>query len=75
MTIIDNFEVPKSPQELLFPAEANPTFFILFLSSTDPVTKQPWCSDVRASLPLLNKIFSDPSSPAVRYAYVGSRAE
>jgi hypothetical protein len=77
MSIIDSFEAPKSPQELLCPVDggANPTFFILFLSSIDPVTKQPWCSDVRATLPLLNKIFSDSSSPVVHYAYVGSRAE
>jgi len=75
MTIIDSFEVPGSPQELQFLAETNATFFILFLASVDPITKQAWCSDVRASLPLLNRIFSDSSSPVVHYAYVGSRAE
>ncbi|KAF2437250.1 hypothetical protein P171DRAFT_373896 [Karstenula rhodostoma CBS 690.94] len=75
MAIIDEFEAPKSTQELPVSIQPNAAFFILFLSSTDPATKQPWCSDVRESLPLLNKVFSNPSSPAVHYSYVGSRAE
>ncbi|KAF1938026.1 hypothetical protein EJ02DRAFT_38315 [Clathrospora elynae] len=75
MAIIDNFEVPHSAQELPFPAQPNASFFILFLSSIDPVTKQPWCSDVRDTLPILNKMFSGSSSPTVHYAYVGSRAQ
>ncbi|KAH5734185.1 hypothetical protein HBI17_203330 [Parastagonospora nodorum] len=75
MAIIENFEVPKSAQDLPLATEANIPFFILFLASIDPATNQSWCSDVRASLPLLNRIFSDPSGPVVHYTYVGSRAE
>jgi hypothetical protein len=75
MAVIDNFEVPNSAQELHLPTGPNAAVFLLFLSSIDPLTKQPWCSDVRACLPPLNKIFSEASSPAICYAYVGSRAE
>lgn len=75
MVIVDPFEVPNTAQELQLPTDPNTAFFILFLASIDPQTKQPWCSDVRASLPLLNKIFSSPASPLVHYAYVGQKAE
>ncbi|KAL5120654.1 hypothetical protein ACEQ8H_001402 [Pleosporales sp. CAS-2024a] len=72
MTIKDNFDVPSSAQHL--PVSTEPVF-ILFLASNDPGTNQPWCSDVRAALPGLNKLFSEPSSPIVHYAYVGAKEE
>ncbi|KAF2122570.1 hypothetical protein BDV96DRAFT_481323 [Lophiotrema nucula] len=75
MTIKDNFEVPKSAQELPLPDEPNARFFVLYLSSIDPATNQPWCGDVRRTLPLLNKTFSADPSPEIHYAYVGSRYE
>ncbi|KAH7068929.1 hypothetical protein BKA63DRAFT_494376 [Paraphoma chrysanthemicola] len=75
MAVKDNFMVPASAQELPVGLAPGTAFFILFLASIDPATKQPWCSDVRATLPLLNKIFAAASSPEIRYAYVGSKAE
>jgi hypothetical protein len=75
MPIHDNFQVPSSVQALPLAEDPNASFFILFLASTDEATKQPWCSDVRAALPLLNRIFSAETSPDVHYVYVGQRAE
>lgn len=75
MAIVDPFEVPNTAQELHLPSDPSAAFFILFLASIDPQTKQPWCSDVRASLPLLNKTFLSLASPVVHYAYVGLKAE
>lgn len=73
MPIHDNFEVPASAQAL--PLKDGDKIFILFLASTDPATKQPWCSDVRAALPLLNATFSTITSPEVHYVYVGQKLE
>ncbi|KAF2824234.1 hypothetical protein CC86DRAFT_371615 [Ophiobolus disseminans] len=75
MSIDDDFEVPNSAQDLPLATEPDAKFFILYIASTDPATQQPWCSDVRAALPILNQIFSAPSSPEVHYAYVGSKVE
>jgi hypothetical protein len=75
MPVHDNFQVPSSAQALPLPDTANASFFVLFLSSTEQETKQPWCSDVRAALPLLNRIFSAETSPDVHYVYVGQKAE
>lgn len=73
MPIVDDFKVPNSAQEL--DVTEGSDLFVLYLSSTDPTTKEPWCSDVRNALPLLNKLFSTESSPAVHYVYVGQRPE
>jgi hypothetical protein len=75
MPVHDDFNVPTSAQALPFPDGSTTNFFVLFLSSIDPTTKQPWCSDVRAALPLLNDIFSTTTSPEVHYVYVGQRPE
>ncbi|KAF2710854.1 hypothetical protein K504DRAFT_429208 [Pleomassaria siparia CBS 279.74] len=75
MPIHDNFQVPASAQALPIPDGSATKFFILFLASTDPTTKQSWCSDVRAALPLLNATFSAKTSPEVHYVYVGQRTE
>jgi hypothetical protein len=75
MPVHDNFKLPNSAQALPFPDDPTANFFVLYLSSTDPTTKQPWCSDVRAALPLLNDIFSATTSPEVHYVYVGQKPE
>ncbi|KAH8732227.1 hypothetical protein GQ44DRAFT_602528 [Phaeosphaeriaceae sp. PMI808] len=75
MAIINPFEVPKSAQELALPDDPNASFLILYIASVDPETSQPWCSDVRAALPVINKIFSDSSAPSVHYVHVGLKAE
>lgn len=75
MAIVDNFEVPNALQSLPLPNEPSAKFFILYLASDDPATKQPWCSDVRAVLPELNKRFAEPARPTVHYAYVGVKKE
>lgn len=75
MTIVDPFEVPGSAQELAVPDGPNGSFFILFIASNDLETNQPWCSDVRAALPVTNKMFCDSSAPAVHIVRVGGKAE
>ena len=77
MPIVDDFQLPASAHGLQFPNTPTSTtkFFVLFLSSTDPATKQPWCSDVRAALPLLNATFTSETSPSVHYVYVGLKPE
>lgn len=75
MPIIDPFKLPESPQELKILNEPLTNFLILFIASNDPETNLPWCSDVRAALPVTNRIFSGPTAPTVRHARVGLKAE
>ncbi|CAO2647106.1 Nn.00g080280.m01.CDS01 [Neocucurbitaria sp. VM-36] len=75
MPIHDDFQAPTSAQALPLLDGPNTKFFVLFLSSIDSATKQPWCSDVRAALPLLDATFSAEDSPEVHYVYVGQKPE
>ncbi|CAG9984459.1 unnamed protein product [Clonostachys byssicola] len=73
MPILKSFSLPDSESAL--PVVQDKPLFVVFLSPDDPETKQPWCSDVRAALPLLNQTFSGPSSPEAAYIEVGPRPE
>jgi len=75
MPISKNLVVPASANLLEFPNDPNATFFIAFISSEDPITKQPWCPGVRAVLPVLNSIFSSSDTPEVALVEVGQRPE
>lgn len=75
MTIVDNFEAPNSPNALELPDDPNSTYFIAFISSSDPTTKQPWCPDVRAALPIINAAFSAETDRQLAYVHVGQKVE
>jgi hypothetical protein len=75
MPIQDNFPIPASVQELPVPNDADAKLFLCFISSTDPVTNQPWCPDVRAALPKLQKIFKSENAPTLLYIHVGQKPE
>jgi hypothetical protein len=75
MPIQDHFHVPLSVQELPIANELASKLFVCFISSTDPSTKQPWCPDVRAALPQLEKAFSSQDAPKLAYVHVGQKAE
>lgn len=73
MTITKNFILPGSVQEL--PVGPNSKFFIAFVSSSDPITKQAWCPDVRAALPHINEAFDTEDAPALAIVEVGQKPE
>lgn len=75
MAIQDHFALPPSAQELPIAPEQTEKLFICFISSTDPATKQPWCIDVRAALPRLEKAFSSQDAPKLAYVHVGQKPE
>ncbi|KAI8935081.1 hypothetical protein NX059_007676 [Plenodomus lindquistii] len=77
MPLNDTFQLPATPEDLLplLDNTSPTTLFLLFLAPNDPVTRQPWCSDVRAALPVLNTVFSADASPVVHIVFVGQRAE
>lgn len=73
MPILRSFAVPKSIESLQLPADS--PFFIAFLASKDPATKQPWCPDVRAALPTLEASFQGQKQPTAAFVEVGQRPE
>ena len=75
MPIQDHFSVPASAQDLPIPNDASAKLFVVFISGTDPVTKQSWCPDVRAALPRLEKTFSGETAPQLLQVHVGQRPE
>ena len=75
MAIEDNYTIPLSASELPIRNDQIDKLFICFIASTDPATQQPWCSDVRAALPRLEKIFSSPDAPRLSYVHVGLKPE
>jgi hypothetical protein len=75
MPILDPLPVPTSAQELPIANDVGRKLFVCFVSSTDPSTKQPWCPDVRAALPRLDKAFSSQHAPELAYVHVGQKSE
>ncbi|KAJ5782236.1 hypothetical protein N7457_004010 [Penicillium paradoxum] len=73
MPIVKNFTLPNSAKELAL--SPNSKLFIAFISSTDPVTKQPWCPDVRDALPHINKAFAENDAPELAIIEVGQKPE
>jgi hypothetical protein len=73
MPIIKGFTLPSSVKELLVGPESN--FFIAFVSSADPITKQAWCPDVRAALPHITEAFASNEAPDLAIIEVGQKPE
>lgn len=71
MPILTGIEL-SSPEDLMLIATGEP-IYVIFTSSNDVETGAPWCSDVRAALPLLNAIFDQPEGPEAIYESVGPR--
>ncbi|SPN98659.1 related to Thioredoxin domain-containing protein C21C3.12c [Cephalotrichum gorgonifer] len=75
MPILADFSLPASPASLPVPNEPNAKFFLTFVASDDPVTKQSWCPDVRAALPVIKATFSADGAPTTAFVEVGQRPE
>ena len=75
MPIQDEFPIPSSAQDLPVPNSPNAALFVCFISSTDPATRQPWCPDVRAVLPRLQRVFEREDAPRLVYVHVGQKPE
>ncbi|KAG8423986.1 hypothetical protein J3458_000827 [Metarhizium acridum] len=74
MPISRTLVVPPSAKQLQLPGSASRAF-IVFISSEDPETKQPWCPDVRASWPHIQAAFGGEDAPTVSVVEVGQRPE
>jgi len=75
MPISTNFAAPSSANLLVLPNDPKAKLFLAFISSDDPKTKQPWCPDVRATLPLIKATFSAADGEEVALVEVGQRPE
>jgi hypothetical protein len=73
MVILKDFSLPSSASELDW-ASKEP-LFILFTASKDPVTKQAWCPDVRASQSTLDAALGGTHGPATVVVEVGQLPE
>lgn len=73
MPFVSDFTLPESANRL--PLDSNTALFVAFISSNDPVTKQPWCPDVRAALPRLHAAFSGADAPKLAVVEVGQKPE
>ncbi|KGO72294.1 hypothetical protein PITC_050940 [Penicillium italicum] len=73
MPIAQNFTLPSSAKELALSSDSK--LFIAFISSSDPITKQPWCPDVRDALPHISKAFSGDDAPELAMIEVGQKPE
>lgn len=74
MPVTQDFKLPSSPKSLDLPEKAGQKLFLAFIASKDPVTKQSWCPDVRAALPVIEAKFSGDEFE-VRFVEVGQRPE
>ncbi|KAB8292885.1 hypothetical protein EYC80_007251 [Monilinia laxa] len=74
MPVTQDFKLPSSPKHLELPEKANQKLFLAFIASKDPVTKQSWCPDVRAALPVIEAKFSGDEFE-VGFVEVGQRPE
>ncbi|KAK2602011.1 hypothetical protein QQS21_004437 [Conoideocrella luteorostrata] len=75
MPISKDFAVPSSAKQLALPQDADAKIFVIFISSEDPETNQPWCPDVRASWPHVVAAFEGEISPKLNVVEVGQRPE
>lgn len=75
MPIIKNFTLPGSAKLLEVSESPNAKLFLAFISGDDPITKQPWCPDVRAALPHIDAAFAAPDAPSVAIVSVGEKSE
>lgn len=75
MPIIKNFTLPGSAKRLPVPEAPNAKLFLAFISGDEPITKQPWCPDVRAALPHIDAAFTAADAPTVGFVSVGEKAE
>ncbi|CAP95998.1 hypothetical protein E8E15_007697 [Penicillium rubens] len=73
MPITKNLALPSSAKELALTSASK--LFIAFISSPDPITKQPWCPDVRDALPHINKAFAGDDAPELAIVEVGQKPE
>ncbi|KAG5920046.1 hypothetical protein E4U42_006329 [Claviceps africana] len=75
MPIFKDYVLPASPGDVHVPSQADAKTFLIFISSDDPETRQPWCPDVRASWPHVVAAFEGQISPVLNVIKVGQRGE
>lgn len=75
MPFIPSFSLPQSPTQLALPPDSAAKLFLVFISSQDPATNQPWCPDVRAAMPSIEAAFSGENAPGVGVVEVGQKPE
>ncbi|PYI07007.1 hypothetical protein BO78DRAFT_429284 [Aspergillus sclerotiicarbonarius CBS 121057] len=75
MPFLTNFALPGSAQQLDVPEHSDAALFLVFVSSKDPATRQPWCPDVRAAWPTITETFSGEDSPRLGVVEVGQKPE
>ncbi|GAO14181.1 uncharacterized protein UV8b_08027 [Ustilaginoidea virens] len=73
MPISSAFCAPSAAHQLDVPPDG--AVFLIFISSDDPETQQPWCPDVRASWPHVVAAFGADTAPELSVVRVGQRAE
>ncbi|KAK5659851.1 hypothetical protein OQA88_13314 [Cercophora sp. LCS_1] len=75
LTRADASSLPSSPDGLKdrLPKSGDSTY-IFFIVDNDAATGQPWCPDVRAALPVVEKYFAQHPNLSVSAVSVGSRA-
>lgn len=74
MPVQDPFTLPNSIHDLPLADDQNATFFLNFIASISPETKQSWCPDVRSTLPLVVAAFSTENAQ-VGFVHVGQKPE
>lgn len=72
---IQTIPLPGSPDALPVGSEPNSKLYVTFVTSDDPATKQSWCPDVRAAMPVVNAALSGEGSPAAALVEVGQKQE
>ncbi|KAK0640660.1 hypothetical protein B0T16DRAFT_393082 [Cercophora newfieldiana] len=76
LTQVAASSLPSSPDGLADRlAKAGDSTYIFFIVDNDAATGQPWCPDVRAAIPVVDKYFAEHPDLSVSAVSVGSRPE
>ncbi|KAK0623781.1 hypothetical protein B0T14DRAFT_565103 [Immersiella caudata] len=75
LTRVNASSLPASPDGLKDRlAKAGDSTYLFFIVDNDAATGQPWCPDVRAALPVVEKYFAQHPNLDISAVSVGSRA-
>ncbi|KAF5648443.1 duf953 domain protein [Fusarium tjaetaba] len=72
MPVLNDVQL-AGPKDLAPLVGSGEPIYVILTSSNDEETGVPWCSDVRAALPLLKETFDKPAGPKAIYESVGPR--
>jgi len=68
----DNTLPVSSHNQMYKHLQPGQTQYVVFIASKDPKTNTPWCSDVRAAMPILLKYFTKHEDKELTVVEVGS---